>query len=220
MLAKKLHLKPGMRLAVVNAPGGFARTMGRVPAGITQEPSLKRALDVVLLFVVNKKELKSRWPKALKSLKPDGSLWVAHPKKSSGVDSDLAAMNSDWGVYKNSEWQPVARIAIDDTWSALRFRQRPGLEQARATRQEDVVRDADGAICIDRKSRVVTPPDDLQQLLNRNAEARVAFDGLAFTNQREYVGWILEAKRPETRASRLARTVEMLSQGRKNPSDK
>ena len=131
MLVKKLHLKPGMHLAVINAPDGFARTLGKLPAGVTQKQSLGSALDVVLLFVVNKKELKSRWPKALKSLKPDGALWVAHPKKSAGVDSDLAAMNGDWEVYKDSAWQPVARIAIDETWSALRFRQRPGLEHGR-----------------------------------------------------------------------------------------
>jgi uncharacterized protein YdeI (YjbR/CyaY-like superfamily) len=46
------------------------------------------------------------------------------------------------------------------------------------------------------------------------------FETLSFTNQREYVTWILEAKKPETRAARLAKTVDMLAKGRKNPSDK
>ena len=67
---------------------------------------------------------------------------------------------------------------------------------------------------------MVTPPGDLQKLLGKNAKARAQFDTLSFTNQREYVGWIIEAKKPETRAARLAKTVEMLSKGKKNPSDK
>ena len=219
MLTRKLHLKPGMRFAVVNAPDGFARMLGKLPAGVTQEKALKSALDLVLMFVLNKKALKSRWPKALASMKPDGALWIAYPKKSSGIDSDLAAMNSDWEVYTHAEWQPVSLIAIDETWSGTRFKQRPGLGQERAQRQEDVTRDADGTVCIDRKNRVITPSRDLQQLLNKNAKARSAFDALSFTNRREYVGWILDAKRPGTRAARVTTTIAVLSKGRKTPSD-
>jgi hypothetical protein len=219
MLAKKLHLKPGMRLAVVNAPDGFAQTLGKVPAGVVQEQSFRDGLDVALMFVLSKKELKSRWPKATASIKGDGALWVAYPKKSSGVESDLT-MSADWGVSRNSPWQPVASIAVDDTWSAVRFRQRPGLEHARAERQEEVVRDADGTVCIDRSNRVITPPKDLRRLLDKNGKAGSQFETLSFTNQREYVTWILDAKKPETREARLSKTVEMLSKGKKNPSDK
>src|SRR5260221_14166428 len=105
MLTKKLHLKSGMRLAVVNAPNGFARTLGKMPAGVVLEKSLRDGLDVVLMFVLSKKELKSRWPKATASIKDDGALWVAYPKKSSGVESDLT-MSGDWEVSKSSPWQP------------------------------------------------------------------------------------------------------------------
>ena len=219
MLVKKLHLKPGVRFVVANAPAGFDRTLGRLPAGVTRDKSLTRSLDVVLMFVHNKKELKEQWPRVIASMKADGALWVAYPKKSSGVESDLT-MAPDWEVNKNSPWQPVSSIAVDDMWSAVRFRQRPGLEQARATRQEEVVRDADGTVCIDRKNRVITAPWDLERLLNRNANAASLFETLSFTNQREYVTWILEAKKPETRAARLSKTVEMLSKGKKNPSDR
>jgi hypothetical protein len=219
MLAKKLHLKSGMRLAVVNAPDGFARTLGKLPADVAHEESLRDGLDVALVFVLNKKELKSRWPKATASIKADGALWVAYPKKSSGVQSDLT-MSGEWEVYKNSPWQPVSSIAVDETWSAVRFRQRPGLEHARAARLEESVRDADGTVCIDRVKRVVTAPKDLRRLLDTHAKAAALFDTLSFTHQREYVTWILDAKKPETREARLSKTVEMLSKGKKNPSDK
>ena len=50
MLTKKLHLKAGMRFAIVNAPDGFWRTLGKPPAGATEEKTLTRQLDLVLLF--------------------------------------------------------------------------------------------------------------------------------------------------------------------------
>jgi uncharacterized protein YdeI (YjbR/CyaY-like superfamily) len=67
---------------------------------------------------------------------------------------------------------------------------------------------------------VVTAPKDLQKLLAKNTRARAVFEPLAFSHKREYVTWIVEAKKPETRAARLTKTVEMLAKGKKNPSDK
>lgn len=60
-----------------------------------------------------------------------------------------------------------------------------------------------------RKDAVV--PDDLKALLNDNAHARERFDRLRAGHRREYIQWIIEAKRPETRARRLATTIERLS---------
>lgn len=219
MLVKKLHLKPGMRLAVVHAPPGFDRTLGKLPSGVIREASLKGPLDLVLMFAASRKELKGQWSKSLKSLKADGALWIAYPKKTSGMNSDLA-MGSEWEVTNGSPWQPVASIAVDETWTGVRFRHAPGLDRVREQRQDDSERDADGTVCVDRRNRVVTPPVDLQRLLERSAKARARFDTLSFTNRREYVRWILEAKKPETRAARLAKAMDMLSKGRKNPSDK
>jgi hypothetical protein len=215
MLARKLHLKPGMRVAVANAPAGFS--LGTLP-GVTYEKTLKRDLDLLMVFATRQKELKAQWPKALGSVKQDGALWVSYPKKNSGIETDLGM--GEWEATRGSDWHPVSMIGIDDTWSSVRFKHSPGLEKARHKRQDENIEDADGTVCIDRKKRVITPPGDLRQLLNRNAKARSTFDGLSFTNRKEYVRWIIEAKRPETRAARVTKTVEMLSKGRKNPSDK
>jgi hypothetical protein len=216
MLARKLHLKPGMRVAVANAPAGFS--LGRLPAGVAAGKSLTRDLDLVLLFALNQKELKSHWPNALAAVKRDGALWVSYPKKSSGVESDLSM--GEWEATKGSDWHPVSMIGIDGAWSATRFKYAPGLEAARHKRQDENIEDADGTVCVDRKNRITTAPKDLQKLFAKNAKARAAFDALSFTNRKEYVVWILDAKKPETRAARLAKSVEMLSKGGKNPSDK
>ncbi len=220
MLTKKLYLKPGARFVAVNAPEGFRRTLGKLPDGAKEETALKGSLDLVLLFVRDRQALKKQWPKTVTALKQDGLLWVAYPKKSSGIDSDLAGMNNDWEVNQGSPWQPVSSISIDDTWSAVRFKFSPGLDEQRAQRQEELVHDADGTLCVDRKNRVVTPPKDLQGLLKKNARAKALFDSLSFTDKREYVEWIIGAKRPETRIDRRSQTIDKLLRGRRNPSEK
>ena len=204
-----------MRVAVANAPAGFS--LGK-PSGVTIEKSLKRDLDLVLLFAATQKDLKAQWPKALGAVKRDGALWVAYPKKSSGIATDLGM--GEWDATKGSDWNPVAMIGVDDTWSAVRFKYAPGLEKARHARQTETINDADGTVVVDREERIVTPPKDLQKLLAKNAIARGVFDSLSFTHRKEYVVWIVEAKKPETREARLTKTVEMLSRGKKNPSDK
>jgi len=214
MLAKKLYLKPGMRVAVANAPAGISL---KAP-GVTVEKSLTRDLDLALLFTTTQKDLTKRWPALLASVKQGGAVWVAYPKKSSGLDTDLGM--GEWEATKGSDWNPVTMIAVDDSWSAVRYRYAPGLEKARHERQSETISDADGTVVVDREKRIVTAPKDLQKLLVKNAKARAHFDALAFSHRKEYVVWIVDAKKAETRDARLTKTVEMLAKGKKNPSDK
>jgi Bacteriocin-protection, YdeI or OmpD-Associated/Domain of unknown function (DUF1905) len=69
----------------------------------------------------------------------------------------------------------------------------------------------------DDAPRDVEVPDDLASALARDQTARAAFDGLAFTNRKEYAQWIAEAKRAETRERRLAKALSMLRDGVKHP---
>jgi hypothetical protein len=68
-------------------------------------------------------------------------------------------------------------------------------------------------IALDGAPREVTVPDDLAAALD--VEARVNYDGLSYTHRKEWVRWVEEAKKPETRAARVAKTVEGLRAGKK-----
>ena len=70
-------------------------------------------------------------------------------------------------------------------------------------------------IVLDGGAREVAVPGDLAAALARDDAARATFDGLSFTHRKEWVRWIEEAKKPETRATRLARTVESLHAGKR-----
>jgi len=68
---------------------------------------------------------------------------------------------------------------------------------------------------IDIEERVISVPDELKRAFKSNKEAKAKFEKLSYTHQREYVTWIDEAKKDETRQKRIAKTIEMLKQGKK-----
>lgn len=72
----------------------------------------------------------------------------------------------------------------------------------------------------DTEERIVEIPDDLAALFAEHPDAKALYDRLSFTNRKEYSRWITDAKKPETRAGRLQKTIAMLMVGKKNPSDR
>jgi hypothetical protein len=73
------------------------------------------------------------------------------------------------------------------------------------------------ALEADVEEREVVVPPDLAALLKKDGVANAAFDKLAFTHRKEYVEWIVGAKKAETRERRLEKTLEMLKKGTKHP---
>jgi len=68
---------------------------------------------------------------------------------------------------------------------------------------------------VDAEERVITVPEELKRLFKSEKEAKANFEKLSYTHQREYVTWINEAKKAETRQNRIVKTIEMLKQGKK-----
>ena len=119
-LPKKLGIKPAARLALVNAPADFADTLGELPPGVTPQALRRGPYDVVVLFARDDKDLARGLPAARERLDPAGGLWIAWPKKSSGIKTDVTeqevrARGLALGLVDNKV------CAIDDTWSGLRF---------------------------------------------------------------------------------------------------
>jgi hypothetical protein len=72
----------------------------------------------------------------------------------------------------------------------------------------------------DKEERTIAIPEDLGELFKKNKSESDYFHSLAFTHRKEYINWILDAKREETRCIRLEKTIEMLNRKKKNPTDK
>jgi hypothetical protein len=121
-LPQKLGIKPGARLGLVAAPAGFARTLGPLPPGVTPKPvgAHRSQFDVIVCFAASMAEVARRVPALKARLDPAGGLWLAWPKKSSGVATDVGetavrTIGLDAGLVDNKV------CAIDETWSGLRF---------------------------------------------------------------------------------------------------
>jgi hypothetical protein len=119
-LPKKLGIKPDCRLALVNAPDDFAQALGELPPGVTPRAMGRGTYDVIVLFAASARELARALPAALPRLDPSGGLWVAWPKKSSGIRTDLTD-NEVRGRGLATGLVDNKVCAIDDTWSGLRF---------------------------------------------------------------------------------------------------
>jgi hypothetical protein len=88
-LPKKLGIREGARVYVAGAPEGFGALLAPLPAGVEHLGRAGAAMDVVLLFVTEERDLRSRFPKLAAGLVPAGRLWVAWPKKASSFASEL-----------------------------------------------------------------------------------------------------------------------------------
>ena len=121
-LPKKLGVKPGHAVLLVDAPMGFEKTLGELPADsrLGHTAAGAKRFDVIVLFASKFKQLERGFVAAKKCLAEDGGLWIAWPKKSSGVatdlgESDVRAHGLGLGLVDNKV------CAIDSTWSGLRF---------------------------------------------------------------------------------------------------
>jgi hypothetical protein len=112
-LPRKLGIKPESRVALQGAPAGFAERLA-------VEPRVRGELDVVVLFATKKGELTRAFAPLARRLAAAGGLWVAWPKKTAALDTDLSfatvqGVGLDAGLVDNKS------CAIDETWQALRF---------------------------------------------------------------------------------------------------
>lgn len=122
-LTKKLGLKPDHVLAILGAPDGFDRTLGALPPGVSVRRAARGAADVIVLFVRSTKELARRFGAAHRALADGGGLWVAWPKRASGIATDLDQKKvMDHGLASGLVDNKIC--AIDATWSGLRFQRR------------------------------------------------------------------------------------------------
>jgi len=135
-LPRKLGIRPGAVVAFLDAPEGFGDRLGPLPDGVVVRRRAQGELDVIVLFVTSASRLAARFGAAERALAPDGGLWVAWPKKTAGVPTDLdfetvQRTGLEAGLVDNK----VA--AIDAVWTSVRFvvrlADRPGRGRPRGT---------------------------------------------------------------------------------------
>jgi hypothetical protein len=119
-LPRKLGIKEGGTVLLVDAPDGFESELDPLPGGVELRRGLVPEADVALLFVTARATLERRFLEVAGSLQRAGGLWVAWPKKSSGVPTDLTE-NVLREIALPHGWVDNKVCAVTDVWSGLRF---------------------------------------------------------------------------------------------------
>ena len=112
-LPTKLGIKEDSRVALQGEPEGFAEALG-------VKPRTRGELDVVVLFQTKKGELTRAFTPLARRLAPNGGLWVAWPKKSTGMDTDLT-FETVQGIGLKAGLVDNKSCSLDENWQALRF---------------------------------------------------------------------------------------------------
>jgi Bacteriocin-protection, YdeI or OmpD-Associated len=201
MLAKKLQIKSGYNVLIINQPVGFMDLFTELPENVHLSYEITnqdQSFDVILSFAINKTQMDQFVPQAIQALKRDGILWVSYPKKSSKLKTDITR-DHGWQILKENQFRPVTQISIDDTWSALRFKP----ESQTKTKKHMTIPE------IDLENRIVRIPADFKDALLAEGLLEM-FEKMSFTNRKEKVLEIVTAKKPETRQRRINKTITAL----------
>jgi hypothetical protein len=120
-LIKKIGIKEGFCVGLVNPPHGFQAELGPMPTGVnTSIGRLSKPLDLIILFTDSQDTLKQQFHKLAQKLNVNGMLWISWPKKASGVATDLSE-NLVRQIGLDAGLVDVKVCAINDIWSGLKF---------------------------------------------------------------------------------------------------
>ena len=214
-IAQKLKIKAGYTLLTLNAPANFKKQLGSLPAGVKMAAS-GTGFRQVHWFVTSRAQMEQELGKVLPLVKGEAMCWIYYPKGSSGMQTDLTRDKGWEALLKHNDtltW--ISLISFDDTWSAFGFRPKTAADKKKESKP------ATRPIFdyIDAKAKTIRLPEDLAEALSGKKKEKAFFDSLSFTNRKEYVEWIVTAKREETRAERVKGTIERLGKEWKNPGN-
>ena len=143
-------------------------------------------------------------------------MWIAYPKTSSKIVSDLNR-DASWEILSKNEYEAIRQVTLDHVWTAMRFKkvdQLPNKNRAFVEFKSADIKVDDFA------KRIIALPIELDKILAAHDEARDFFSTLSVINQKEYLSWIQGAKKEETKLKRLEATLQKLLAGKNNPSEK
>jgi hypothetical protein len=216
-ILEKLQLKDEKNLLIQGLPSSVEKQFAKLSYNKNLTPLLKtRKVDFALIFAINQFQLNNILKEVFSALHPECKLWIAYPKTTSKIVSDLNR-DASWEVLSDNEYEAIRQVTLDHVWTAMRFKkydQIPNKDRSFAgTKVSNIKVD-------DFEKRLIALPIELDKLFSHNEEAREFFTSLTIINQKEYLSWIQGAKKEETKLKRLEATMEKLMAGKNNPSEK
>lgn len=216
-ILEKLQLKDEKNLLIQGLPSSVEKQFAKLSYNKNLTPLLKtRKVDFALIFAINQLQLNNILKEVFSALHPACKLWIAYPKPTSKIVSDLNR-DASWEILSDNDFEAIRQVTLDHVWTAMRFTkldQIPNKERSFAEFKVSNIK------VDDFEKRLIALPIELDKMFSHNEEAREFFTSLSIINQKEYLSWINGAKKEETKQKRLEATLEKLIAGKQNPSEK
>lgn len=214
--AQKLRIKEHFCLYTLHAPSNYIAEVGPLPMGVQMTNNANLA-NQIHWFVSNKAQLDKELPKVLKMLKPNMIVWVYFPKATSKLQTDLSR-DKGWDsiIAQGDKLTWLSLISFNDTWSVFGLRPKNETDkkkEAKPIAEKEIVK------WVNTSTKEVRLPADMAAALELNKSLYTFFQSLAYSHRKEYVEWVVDAKKEETRKRRIAGTIERLAKGWKNPAN-
>lgn len=201
-LFEKLQLRDERNLLIQGIPSSIEKQFAKIAYSKSVTPLLRsKKIDFALVFAINQSQLNNILQEVFSALTKNSKLWVACPKTSSKIVSDLNR-DSAWKILIENGYEGITQVTLDHVWRATRF----------AKTEQLIVSTADDNIIEenDFEKELNATPRELETVLLKHKKAKEIYSTLPVSHKREYVSWIQEAKRADTRQRRAEATLEKL----------
>ncbi len=216
-IADKLRIKTGYTLLTLHAPADFKKGLQGLPAGVKITGSGKE-YNQLHWFVLNRAQLEKEMSKVMKLVKPDLTVWVYYPKVSSKIQTDLTR-DKGWDclLAESDKLTWISLISFNETWSVFGFRAKTEADKKKDAKPKE---EREIFKWVNPATKEVRLPEELSAVLKKHKKEAAYFETLSFTCKKEYIEWIVTAKREETKKERVKGTIERLGKQWKNPSNR
>lgn len=207
-ITTKLRIKKGDILYVLNEPDSFQKELG-IPSTKDFKTGSQKEATQIHLFVHNKSQLGKEWKKLRSHLEPGMILWIYFPKQSSGIQTDLSR-DKGWDILENEDTpiSSLSLISLNETWSAFGYRVK---NKTQVKNTKIVAKEREVFKWVNPVTKEVKIPDSLKAAFRVHKKEASRFHSLSFTCQKEYIEWIVTAKKQETIDNRIEKILKLLS---------
>jgi hypothetical protein len=213
-LLEKLQLSEEKNLLIQGLPSSIEKQFIKLAFAKNVTPLLKtRKIDFALVFAVSHHQLRTILGEVIPALHENAKFWIAYPKSTSKIVTDLNRECS-WDCIRTVGFDSVDEITLDHCWTAVRFKKAPAKSLSRVSNTMYSTSEN-----ISYQSTVATP-NEFEKELRRSKVAHRFFEALSHSHQKEYVSWITNAKREDTRSRRMEVAIDKLIAGKRTPAEK
>ena len=186
-LFDKLLLKDEKNLLIQGLPSSIEKQFVKLSYSKNVTPLLRtKRIDFALVFAINVNQLNGILSEVLPALRPESKLWIAYPKSTSKISSDLNR-DCSWEVLTQNGFEGVTQVALDHVWTAFRFKKIEEIAACISECNEMQAVDITGG---EFEKNLIVPPADLEKIFSRHKKAGEVFHALSVVNQKEFVTWI------------------------------